>query len=108
MGQRSSFMLLPHPSTNTQRNTTFHITISPSLPPSPPSPATPSPSLPQPTGQGLLCDVVDLDQIGPSAAADDTAGLVRRGVCFALDALRDDYDGLPDLMTRVRVAIVCV
>lgn len=54
----------------------------------------------QPTGQGLLCDVVDLEQ-GPAAAADATAGLVRPGVCAALDALRADYDALPELMTRV-------
>lgn len=56
---------------------------------------------PPPAGQGLLCDVIDLEQ-GPSAAADETGGLVHRGVCAQLDALRDQYDSLPELLTEAR------
>lgn len=58
-----------------------------------------SPHAPHRPGLGLLRDVIDFDQ---APCADDGAGaLVHRGVCGALDALRDTYDALPDLLTQV-------
>lgn len=51
-------------------------------------------------GQGLLCDVIDLEQCGGGDALE--AAVVRRGVCAQLDRLRDAYDSLPDLLTHVR------
>jgi len=51
------------------------------------------------TGQGLLCDVIDLDQ--GMALGDEAGALVHGGVCHQLDGLRDGYDALPDLLTQV-------
>jgi hypothetical protein len=36
------------------------------------------------------------------ALGEDAGALVHRGVCSQLDRLRDAYDALPDLLTKVR------
>ncbi|KIY99038.1 DNA mismatch repair protein MSH5 [Monoraphidium neglectum] len=50
-------------------------------------------------GQGLLCDVIDLDRCTPADGQE--AAVVHRGVCGQLDRLRDAYAALPDLLTQV-------
>jgi hypothetical protein len=66
-----------------------------------PLPCLPPPPRPprRPPGQGLLCDVIDLE--GAAGGDDADATLVHRGVCSQLDALRDTFERLPDLLTRV-------